>query len=302
MHRVSVGLCSQYVCGQTDHLCIESLRRKRERIAVGRSQKTDRCSWGWPAGLYAAWTCAARGHRVILLEKGNEMGGSFRVASYPTGKGQISAAIRAMIVRCQKSGVEMCINTEATPESIRLLAPDAVILATGSTPLLLPIPGLSDCGYITAQDMLAGKFAIGKKVVIAGGGMIGCEAAEFLAERGHQVAIVEMKPTIAEDVTPENRRYMFENFERNHVLLYPNAKIARFYPDGVACTMKDGSQFSLREYDNIILAMGTRASNPLGEGISKFVPQVFVIGEAQKSPGNAVTVTTDAFNVALAIS
>lgn len=160
---------------------------------------------GGPAGLYAAWACAARGHRVSLLEKSNVMGGSFRVASYPTGKGQISAAIRAMIVRCQKSGVEMCINTETTPESIRLLAPDAVILATGSTPLLLPIPGLPDCVYITAQDMLAGKFAIGKKVVIAGGGMIGCEAAEFLAERGHQVAIVEMKPTIAEDVTPENK-------------------------------------------------------------------------------------------------
>ena len=101
---------------------------------------------------------------------------------------------------------------------------DAVILATGSVPLVLPIPGLADCGYVTAQDLLLGKTAAGRRALVVGGGMVGCEAAEYLAERGHQVAIVEMKDVIAADVTPENRRYMFRNFEGNHVLLQPGAK------------------------------------------------------------------------------
>lgn len=158
------------------------------------------------------------------VEKDSELGGNFRIASYPTGKGQISEAIRSMIVRAEQAGVNIRLNTEATEEPLRALAPDAVILATGSVPLVLPIPGLADCGYVTAQDLLLGKTAAGRRALVVGGGMVGCEAAEYLAERGHQVAIVEMKDVIAADVTPENRRYMFRNFEENHVLLQPGAK------------------------------------------------------------------------------
>ena len=136
------------------------------------------------------------------VEKDSELGGNFRIASYLTGKGQISEAIRSMIVRAKRAGVNIRLNTEATEEPLRALAPDAVILATGSVPLVLPIPGLAECGYVTAQDLLLGKTAAGRRALVVGGGMVGCEAAEYLAERGHQVAIVEMKDVIAADVTP----------------------------------------------------------------------------------------------------
>ena len=158
------------------------------------------------------------------VEKDSELGGNFRIASYPTGKGQISEAIRSMIVRAKQVGVNIRLNTEATEEPLRALAPNAVILATGSVPLVLPIPGLADCGYVAAQDLRRGSTAAGRRALVVGGGMVGCEAAEYLAERGHQVAIVEMKDVIAADVTPENRRYMFRNFGENHVLLQPGAK------------------------------------------------------------------------------
>ena len=153
------------------------------------------------------------------VEKDSELGGNFRIASYLTGKGQISEAIRSMIVRAKQAGVNIRLNTEATEEPLRALAPDAVILATGSVPLVL-----AECGYVTAQDLLLSKTAAGRRALVVGGGMVGCEAAEYLAERGHQVAIVEMKDVIAADVTPENRRYMFRNFEEDHVLLQPGAK------------------------------------------------------------------------------
>lgn len=256
---------------------------------------------GGPGGLYAAWACAARGHQVTLLEKGSELGGNFRIAAYPTGKGQLSEAIRSMIVRAEKAGVAFRLNTEAAEETLRALSPEAIILATGSDPLILPIPGLKDCGYITAQDMLAGKAAMGKRVLVVGGGMVGCEAAEYLAERGHEVGIIEMKDVMAADVVPENRRYMFENFRRHNVLLRPSAKVSQFYADGVDYTLADGAAGSLRGYDNIVLAMGSRSRNALKETAEAIAPQVFLIGEAAKAPGNAVLAAGDALNAALAI-
>lgn len=255
---------------------------------------------GGPGGLYAAWVCAVRGHQVTLVEKANELGGNFRIAAYPTGKGQLTEAIRSMIVKCQQAGVDLRCGVEAD-EMLRSLAPDAIILATGSTPLILPIPGLSDCGYVTAQDMLDGKAQMGKNVLVVGGGMVGCEAAEYLAERGHQVTVIEMKDVIAADVTPENRRYMFENFEENHVLLRPGAKVTQFYADGVDYALVDGSIGSLRGYDNIVLAMGSRSNTALKDTAEKVAGQVLVIGEAAKAPGNAVLATGDALEAALKI-
>lgn len=256
---------------------------------------------GGPGGLYAAWACAVRGHKVTLLEKNQELGGNFRIASYPTGKGQLSEAIRSMIVKCQKAGVDLRCGVEADEATLKALAPDAMILATGSNPLVLPIPGLDTCGYITAQDMLEGKAAVGRKVLVVGGGMVGCEAAEFLAERGYEVGIIEMKDVIAADVTPENRRYMFENFAENHVQLQPGAKVGQFYTDGVDYTLSDGTTGSMRGYDNVILAMGSRSNTALKETAEKLCSQVFVIGEAAKAPGNAVLATGDALDAALQI-
>ncbi|WP_125114450.1 oxidoreductase [Agathobaculum sp. Marseille-P7918] len=256
---------------------------------------------GGPGGLYAAWACAVRGHRVTLLEKDSELGGNFRVASFPTGKGQLSEPIRAMIVRAQKAGVDIRTSTEADEELLRALQPDAIILATGSTPLILPIPGLQDCGFVTAQDMLVGKAAVGKRVLVVGGGMVGCEAAEYLAERGHEVGIIEMKDVIAADVMPENRRVMFDTFERHHVTLRAGARVGHFYPDGVDYTLADGTVGSMRGYDNVVLAMGSRSNAALKETAERIAPQVLVIGEAAKAPGNAVHATGDALDAALQI-
>ena len=256
---------------------------------------------GGPGGLYAAFACAKRGHKVTLLEKNAELGGNFRIAAYPTGKGQLTEAIRSMIVHCEEEKVDLRVNTEATEELLKELKPDAIILATGSNPLILPIPGLKECGYITAQDMLDGKGSVGKKVLVVGGGMVGCEAAEYLAERGHEVGIIEMKDVIAADVTKENRRYMFENFEAHKVLLCPGAKVSTFYTDGVDYSLADGTEGSLRGYDNIILAMGSRSNTALKETCEKVADKVLVIGEALKAPGNAVLATGDALAAALEI-
>ncbi len=257
---------------------------------------------GGPGGMYAAMMCAKRGHDVILLEKNAELGGHFLVASYPPAKGEIAPAIRSLIVRCREAGVDIRLGVTVTPELVRELQPDAVIVATGSMPLILPIPGLADCGYVNAEDMLTGKYNVGKKVLIVGGGMVGAEAAEHLAERGHACDIVEMKPVVGEDIMPEPRKYIMASLEHHKVGQFTNARVSEFFADGVTYTSTvDGSTHELRGYNSIVLAMGYRSNNTLSAELEQFVPQVIVIGEARQAPGNSMIATGDALNAALAI-
>lgn len=274
---------------------------REAEIAPAEQRKNVVVVGGGPGGLYAAYICALRGHKVTLLEKNAELGGNFRIAAYPTGKGQLTEAVRSMIVRCEQAGAALRTGTEADEAVLKSLKPDTIILATGSNPLILRIPGLAECGFMTAQELLDGKRVCGKKALVVGGGMVGCEAAEYLAERGHAVSIVEMKDVIAADVTPESRRYMFETFREHEVGLYPGAKVSEFYTDGGDYTLADGTPGTLRGFDSIVLAMGSRSNAALKQTAEAVCQQVLVIGEAAKAPGNAVTATTDALNAALCV-
>ena len=275
---------------------------REAEIVPAEVQKKVLVIGGGPGGMYAAMMCAKRGHDVILLEKNTELGGHFLVASYPPAKGEIAPAIRSLIVRCREAGVDIRLGVNVTPELVGELKPDAVIVATGSVPLILPIPGLADCGYVNAEDMLTGKYNVGKKVLIVGGGMVGAEAAEHLAERGHDCDIVEMKPVVGEDIMPEPRKYIMASLEHHKVGQFTNARVSEFFTDGVAYTSTvDGSTHELRGYDNVVLAMGYRSNNTLSAEFEKLVPQVIVIGEARQAPGNSMLATGDALNAALAI-
>lgn len=257
---------------------------------------------GGPGGMYAARLCALRGHSVTLLEKDAELGGHFLVASYPPGKGEISGAIRSFIVNCREAGVDIRTGTEATPELVASLKPDAIIIATGSVPLRLPIPGLDSCGCSTAEDVLTGKADTGKRVLVVGGGMVGCECVEFLTEREHIVDMVEMKPVIGEDIVPEARKYIMANLEKHKVTQRVNARVKQFYADGVDFTdTVTGEDAAMRGYDSVVLAMGYRSNNTLEEQLKDLAPQVIVIGEARQAPGNSMEATGDALNAVLAI-
>lgn len=257
---------------------------------------------GGPGGMYAARLCALRGHSVTLLEKDAELGGHFLVASYPPGKGEISGAIRSFIVNCREAGVDIRTGTEATPELVASLKPDAIIIATGSVPLRLPIPGLDSCGCSTAEDVLTGKADTGKRVLVVGGGMVGCECVEFLTEREHIVDMVEMKLVIGEDIVPEARKYIMANLEKHKVTQRVNARVKQFYADGVDFTDTVTSEdAAMRGYDSVVLAMGYRSNNTLEEQLKDLAPQVIVIGEARQAPGNSMEATGDALNAALAI-
>ena len=297
-----LGCVPNMLAGRPITCAINPCVGREAEITPAEVQKKVLVIGGGPGGMYAAMMCARRGHDVILVEKNAELGGHLLVASYPPAKGEIAPAIRSLIVRCREAGVDLRTGVSVTPELVSELKPDAVIVATGSVPLILPIPGLADCGYVNAEDMLTGKVNVGKKVLIVGGGMVGAEAAEHLAERGHDCDIVEMKPVVGEDIMPEPRKYIMASLEHHKVGQFTSARVGEFFTDGVSytCTL-DGSTHELRGYDNVVLAMGYRSNNTLSTELEKLVPQVIVIGEARQAPGNSMLATGDALNAALAI-
>lgn len=254
---------------------------------------------GGPGGLQCSWVLAMRGHDVTLLEKENELGGQFLIASYPTGKGDLAKPIRYYRVMCEKYGVKIRLNTEATEDLIKEEKPDAVVLATGGLPLIPEIKGIDNPSFVNANDVLLGKVSVGGKVLIAGGGLIGAETADFLGHYGKDITIVELKDTIAADVNNVVRISLMQRLKEYSTVLMPNTEIIEFFEDGVV-VKQDGKEITLRGFDTVVLALGAESYNPLEDKVKSLVSEVYVIGDA-KVAGKILKATEAAAEVSVKI-
>ncbi|RAM12596.1 NADH oxidase, partial [Listeria ivanovii] len=221
-----------------------------------------------------------------------------RLAAYPPGKGDLTNMVRSYIKKCEQFDVEIKTNAPVTPELIQEISPDAVIIATGATPLVLPIPGIEDSGLIHAVDLLDGKEACGKKVLVVGGGMVGSETAAFLGEAGHDVTVVELRDEVGADVISEHRKFLMRDFAEYKIDSITNAKVTSFFKDGVTYSLADETEYRIDGFDSVVLAMGSRAHNPLEEAIKKIVPETYVIGDAVRAR-RALDATKEALDAVL---
>ena len=255
---------------------------------------------GGVGGLYSAYILALRGHEVTVYEKTGELGGNMRLAAFPPGKGDLSGMVRNYIVKCQQSGVRMILNQEMTKEKIKEESPDAIIIATGSKPLILPIPGIDNNNLIFADDVLTGKSKCGLKVLVVGGGMVGSEVATFLGEAGHEVTVIELRDKIGADVISEHRKYLMKDFEDYHIQTKTGARVKEFFKDGVSYTLEDSTLRVLTGFDSVVLSMGYSSYNSLGEEYHTLARAVIVIGDAKK-PRRALDATREAYEAAMSL-
>lgn len=255
---------------------------------------------GGVAGMYAASTAAERGHEVTLYEANGKLGGNMSLAAYPPGKGDITNMIRSYIVKCEKSGVKIIMNKEVDIEFIKAENPDVVIVASGSKTLILPIEGIDNPAIIHGSDVLEGNRVAGKKVLVVGGGMVGCETAAFLGERGHEVNVIEFRDTVGADVIPEHRLYLMKDFEEYNIGDITSAKVVKFFDDGVEYEAPDGTRHEERGYDSVVLSMGFRNYNPFAEQLEGLGKEVHVVGDAIKAR-RALDATREAFDIAVQI-
>lgn len=212
-----------------------------------------------PAGMEAARVAALRGHDVVLLEREAETGGQLGIASVPPRKDEMGRATTWLRQAITDAGVEVRCGVDATAELVLAEKPDAVIVATGALNIRPNIPGADGTQVLDAWKVLAGDEQAHGSVVIIGGGLVGAETAEFLAqpERGCSVTIVEMLDKIAGEESSTVLPAMMADFEEHGVRQLTNTKVVRITATAVEAEDADGNPVTL-SCDCAILALGSR--------------------------------------------
>ncbi|HBT47713.1 MAG TPA: NADH:flavin oxidoreductase [Peptococcaceae bacterium] len=235
---------------------------------------------GGPAGMEAARVAALRGHRVTLWEKRGELGGQLALAAAAPQKGEIAVFRQHLADQMAKLNIEVRLNTEATPEGIRRENPDVVIIATGARPAPLDIPGADGGNVISSWDVLGGRDGIGRRVAVIGGGLVGCEAAEYLARKGHEVTILEMLPQVASDIGPLVAPLLLGRLKDLGVKMLTEARVTAV-DIGRVVYRRDGREEAL-EADTVVAAVGSQPEDTLAREMEGSGIDYFVIGDALK--------------------
>ena len=254
---------------------------------------------GGPGGLEAAITAAKRGHKVILCEKSDQLGGilkgeqaiPFKYEMYELGVtlGNLAEAV----------GVEIRLNTPVTKEYVEKENVDALIIAVGSEPLVPNIPGLKGDNVIVVNNYYLEKDKVSDQVVVLGGGLAGCEAAIHLAQEGKDVHLVEMKTELASDANIRHRPILLNEIEKNKIHVYTGYKGLRVTEKGVVCVDTAGEEH-LIPGTTVICALGQRARRDMVENLIDCALYVAQIGDCV-SPSTITTAIYQGYHAALDI-
>ncbi|MBR3880225.1 MAG: FAD-dependent oxidoreductase [Mailhella sp.] len=237
---------------------------------------------GGLGGMQAALHAAERGHSVILFEKEKELGGLCRVAALPPLKQDLHG-ITAWFSQAVASqpNIELRLGQKATAEAIAACNADHIIVATGSTPI---VPGFcaSNPMVHTAESILRGDVQPGRKALVLGGGLIGCETAEFLAEKGCKVTIVEMRPEAAADMHASNKRWLFERLNSYGVKLFVETELKAIHENGDVLVKKPYGEETLQGFDTLVMAVGYCSENSLCRELAQAGMEFSAIGDCAK--------------------
>ena len=219
---------------------------------------------GGPAGMEAALVAAGRGHEVTLYEKNGALGGLFARFENISFKWSHRDFKNYLVRQVGKSGIDVRLNMEATPEIIRNGKYDAVIVAIGAGPVVPQIPGVDGKNVVFAVDVFGKENALGKSVVVVGGGEIGVETGMHLAEKGHDVTVLEMTDMLAREAVPIHYYAMFREAWEKLGNFHPvvNARCTAISGEGVVYQDKDGRERSVKA-DSVVIAAGMQAKDEL---------------------------------------
>ena len=235
---------------------------------------------GGPGGLYAAYTAARRGHQVILCEKGSEIGGILKGEQALPFKHEMYELAGTYKLLAVRAGVEIRLNTEVTLEYVEKEAPDALIVAIGSRPLVPPIPGLNGDNVIVVNDYCKHVDEVSDDVVVFGGGLAGCEIAVHLGMQGKTVHIVEMRDKLAPDANVRHRPLLLREIDK-YVTVHTSCKGKEVRKDGILCEDMEGKEV-LIPGKTVICALGQRSRSDEAAALMDSAPFVRVIGDASR--------------------
>lgn len=262
---------------------------KREVTVIG----------GGIAGMEVARVSALRGHSVKLFEASDELGGHVVEGSYPSFKIDDRRLLHWYRKQMRDLKIDISLNACVTAKDLDIerLKSGIVVVATGSVPAFPPIPGLKvgvEESVLSTKEALMGKKPVGKKVVIVGGGLVGCEMAYWLKLEGHNVTIVEALPSLMlrGDVAYPNKMMLLELLNLHKVQFFTGVSIQS--KTGDSLILGDGHTIKA---DTFILATGYRSNNSLYKELSGLLPEIYLIGDAMQ-PLNIKNAVWSAYEVA----
>jgi 2,4-dienoyl-CoA reductase (NADPH2) len=282
---------------------------------------------GGPAGMKAACTAAERGHKVLLVEKENQLGGQLLLNRNIPGRTELVTAARDLISNMKALSVDTTLGKAVDPAWVKDTAPDAVIIATGARPIRPEMAGIEKDHVVQAWDVLSGKARVGKEVAVVGGNAVGLEAALYLAHQGtlspevlhflvanraeswetletlvnqgnKTVTVLEMMKKAGQDIGPSTRWTVLSELRRLGVTILTGAQATEITGDGVKIEQEGRGGFLTA--DTVVMAVGSRPERALADALQDLCPEVIVVGDA-KEPRNALEAIKEGFEAGLKV-
>lgn len=262
-------------CGREKDYIITPAEKKKRVLVIG----------GGPGGMEAARVATLRGHEVTLWEKGYSLGGNLIPAAIPDFKLEYKLFLDYLITQINKLGIKTRFNLEATPELVEKFNPDVVFIATGATPIIPDYPGMKEAiakgKVVTSVDALLGEKEIGKRVVIIGGGLVGCETGLWAAQQGKSVTVIARHEAMRE-MWWVNALDVREKLDAAKAKLLTFTNVIEITDDGVVIADDQGRQSTLKA-DSILLAVRLEPDRALWEALRDRLPEVYAIGDCVES-------------------
>jgi pyruvate/2-oxoglutarate dehydrogenase complex dihydrolipoamide dehydrogenase (E3) component len=232
--------------------------------------------------MEAARIAKMRGHQVTLAEKKGVLGGQLKLGSVPPGKDKINWYSEYLIGQMERLKIKVQLHRQVTPAYVQKLKPDVVIVATGAAAWVPDIPGVGSSKVVKAWEVLErAKKVKGGRIVVAGGGTVGCETALLLASPDRQVTIVEMLEGIALDMEPINRADLQEHIRQAGIKVLVRKRIKEITGEGVMVSDGEGQE-ELIPADQVVLSLGAKPDDALYRKLTGKVPELYMIGDSSQ--------------------